>query len=260
MKARGRPPSAAASRRLRRRPRGLRLAAGVARAEWLRPASTRRSTSPPARRSASSIRLGLAHEMRKSASPWARKRAAACRRSDESGSRHSRAGRAEEARPHRHAGAFAEEEDTGDGQAAADDIRRQSELRLPVAPHREQRRIWPPAEWPPTKSRVGSPPNRRSSRAASRAPRAISDRGRKHMRRREAIADAGEDDAGAGKDRRHERHPLLDAVGPAAAMDEGEYRAVRPRRRIDCEALIGIAAIGDLLAIDPAPRRVTSSR
>ena len=46
------------------------------------------------------------------------------------------------------------------------------------------------------------------------------------MGRGQPVADADEADAGPGEHRRHERHPLLVAAGPAAAVDHDEYVAV----------------------------------
>ena len=67
--------------------------------------------------------------------------------------------------------------------------------------------------------------------------------GREHMGRRQPVTDADEADAGPGEHRRHERHPLLVAAGPAAAVDHDEHVAVRFRRREVEHALVGVRAV-----------------
>ena len=67
--------------------------------------------------------------------------------------------------------------------------------------------------------------------------------GGKEMRRSEPITDGGKGHARRRERRRHERHPFLVAVGPAAAMHKGQQRPVGRRRAENRKTLIGIFAV-----------------
>ncbi len=75
-----------------------------------------------------------------------------------------------------------------------------------------------------------------------------------HMLRCEPIARADECHAERRQCRRHEQHPFLVAIGPAAAMQRNEHIAVWMFGGNDGQRLIGIVTIGPINARNAAPK------
>ena len=84
---------------------------------------------------------------------------------------------------------------------------------------------------------------------------AILQAGREHMRRRKAVARTDEGDALCIERRRHEVHPFLVAVGPAAAMEEDQHVAAGLVCGEYRQGLVRVAAMGDFDAVHPLPER-----
>ena len=152
--------------------------------------------------------------------------------------------RPEKARPRAEPAALAEAEDARDRQAAPDDVVGQAALRLPVSPHREQRRVV-------AARRVSADENPRRIAAHLRdAPvepgdgvGAVLETGGKQVLRGEAIADAGIDDAARRRAPPGEVEMLLVARRPAAAVHHGEHGAAGLNGGLDGDGPVGIVAV-----------------
>ena len=118
--------------------------------------------------------------------------------------------------------------DPTDRQAAADAARAGRRALFPDAAHGHQRGIVAAGGMAADEQprRIGAERGGSRFQQGDAGPAVVESR-REDMLRRQAIADAGEGDAGSGEGRGHEGQPLLVAVGPAAAMKEGQQGAVR---------------------------------